>query len=294
MIDEKILIVGSTGMLGNTLLRYFEGLNYKVKTLNRFQIDLSKCSYSELDDKIKNSDCDIVINCAGIIKHRKNINTSDFIAVNSLFPHRIASICENQNIKMIHITTDCVFSGKEGNYTEDCLHEVLDDYGRSKSMGEPKNCTTIRTSIIGEEKSNKLSLLEWVKSNEGKTVDGYENHYWSGVTCLQLGKVINKIIKDNQFWQGVRHVFSPHVNKSQLINMIDEIYELNITLKSIKTNPSVNRTLLTKYNNIDTPGDYHVGLIKSIPNVYKQIKETKEFHDDLRHKEYLKYNDNIL
>jgi hypothetical protein len=76
--------------------------------------------------------------------------------------------------------------------------------------------------------------------------------------------------------------------------MIDEIYELNITLKSIKTNPSVNRTLLTKYNNIDTPGDYHVGLIKSIPNVYKQIKETKEFHDDLRHKEYLKYNDNIL
>ena len=83
MKDEKILIVGSTGMLGNTLLRYFESLNYKVKTLNRFQIDLSKCSYSELDDKIKNSDCDIVINCAGIIKHRKNINTSDFIAVNT-------------------------------------------------------------------------------------------------------------------------------------------------------------------------------------------------------------------
>ncbi len=280
----KVLIVGSTGMLGNTLKEYFTKLKYEVKTLNRSDLDLSSCSREELEEKIIESDCDVLINCAGLIKQRKGVTTSDFISVNSLLPHRLSDICSEQDMKMIHMTTDCVFSGTGGRYDEDYAMDVLDDYGRSKSMGEPNTCTVIRTSIIGEEKNNKLSLLEWVKSNEGKEINGYKNHKWNGLTCLQLGKVMNKIIKDNLYWDGVRHVFSNEVSKYDLVKMINEIYELNIKIKGVNDNLSVNRTLETMY----TIDEYE------IPNLYKQIEETRDFHNEIRNKELAEYYDKLI
>ena len=268
----KVLIVGSTGMLGNTLLEYFRYLKYDIKTLNRGDLDLSKCSNQELEFKIIDSECDILINCAGLIKQRKGTTTTDFIAVNSLLPHRMADICETQGKKMIHITTDCVYDGTEGEYNEDSIHDVFDSYGRSKSMGEPENCTVIRTSIIGEEKTNKLSLLEWVKSNEGKEINGYKNHKWNGLTCLQVGKVMNNIMEGNLFWDGVKHIHSNEVNKYDLVSMINEIYNLNIKITPMDDNISVDRTL-NSIHNIDK---------FKIPNLYKQIEETRDFHDGIK------------
>ena len=268
----KVLIVGSTGMLGNTLLEYFRYLKYDIKTLNRGDLDLSKCSNQELEFKIIDSECDILINCAGLIKQRKGTTTTDFIAVNSLLPHRMADICETQGKKMIHITTDCVYDGTEGEYNEDSIHDVFDSYGRSKSMGEPENCTVIRISIIGEEKTNKLSLLEWVKSNEGKEINGYKNHKWNGLTCLQVGKVMNNIMEGNLFWDGVKHIHSNEVNKYDLVSMINEIYNLNIKITPMDDNISVDRTL-NSIHNIDK---------FKIPNLYKQIEETRDFHDGIK------------
>jgi dTDP-4-dehydrorhamnose reductase len=140
----------------------------------------------------------------------------------------------------------------------------------SKSLGEPDNCTVIRTSIIGEEFKNFLSLIEWVKSNKDKTVNGYRNHIWNGITCLQFAKLCEHIINKNLFWNGVRHVFSPtSATKAQLVKLISDIYNLNVHVIAVETAIKCDRTLSTIYP-----------IILEIPELYEQIKEQKEFKDN--------------
>lgn len=256
-------------MLGHTIKEYFIKMNTPFETLNRQHIDFSTCSYQELYEKIKLSECNIIINCAGLIKQRKNINISDFIAVNSLLPHRLCKISNENNMKLIHITTDCVYSGQLGNYNELSKFDIVDDYGLSKLMGEPKDCTVIRTSIIGEEIKNKLSLLEWAKSNKKNKINGFVNHYWNGLTSLQLSKNIHQIITENIFWKGVRHLYSNKVSKYDLLKMINEIYDLNISIQCCNDMNSIDRSLTSQYDI----------SIFNIPDLYIQIKETRDFHN---------------
>jgi dTDP-4-dehydrorhamnose reductase len=197
----------------------------------------------------------IIINCAGVIKQR-NYKALDLIKVNSEFPHlleKFKASHEYLNLNIIHITTDCVYSGKTGCYKENNVHDCLDDYGKSKSLGEPTDLTIIRTSIIGEEKYSKLSLLEWVKSRKGQTVQGYTSHLWNGVTCLSLAKYIETIISNNNFWRGVRHIYTKNPygastpNKYELVKKISEIYDLDITVIPHETE-LVDRTLSSLYD----------------------------------------------
>lgn len=266
----KILIIGSTGMLGNTLKEYLSSISVTYDTLNREKLDLSTCSYSELKDNIISSECDVLINCAGVIKQRTESTIEKFISVNSLLPHRLSDICKNAGIKMIHITTDCVYSGKTGNYDENSNSDVNDIYGMSKLMGEPNDCTVIRTSIIGEEIKNKLSLLEWVKSNRNSNIDGYLNHIWNGVTSLQLSKIMYNIISKESYWNGVRHIHSNTVTKYDLVNIINNVYELNIDINKTNGSTYINRSLSTIYKN-----DF------LIPDIESQIIETKKFHKEI-------------
>jgi dTDP-4-dehydrorhamnose reductase len=264
----KILIIGSTGMLGNTLKEYLSSISVNYDTLNREKLDLSTCSYSELKENIISSKCDVLINCAGVIKQRIDSTTEKFISVNSLLPHRLSNICNDIGIKMIHITTDCVFSGKNGNYDENSNFDVNEIYGISKRMGEPNDCTVIRTSIIGEEINNKLSLLEWVKSNKNSSIDGYLNHIWNGLTALQLSKIMYNIISKELYWNGVRHIHSNTVSKYDLVNIINNVYELKIDINKTNGSTYINRSLSTIYKNDFT-----------IPDIESQIIETKKFHN---------------
>ena len=109
----------------------------------------------------------------------------------------LAKIKKEHNCQVVHISTDCVFNGKKGNYNEEDDHDCLDVYGKTKSLGENPDLTIIRTSIIGEEITNKRSLVEWVKSNTSKEINGFIKHFWNGVTCLQLAKIIYKIITNS-------------------------------------------------------------------------------------------------
>jgi len=168
---------------------------------------------------------------------------------------------------LIHVTTDCVFSGKTGSYHEYSTPDETNDYGTSKSLGELCDGTIIRTSIIGEELTNKRSLLEWVISNENRTINGYSNHFWNGVTCLQLAKIIYKIINENSYWKGVRHIYSPtSVSKYELCKMISDIYELNITVKEYDTE-KVDKSLSTVYQ-----------ILFNIPELNEQIIEMRNFN----------------
>lgn len=265
----KVIVFGSTGMLGSyvfSLLKEF----YEVVCINRQTINAltttSKELYNELS-RYKYTDT-VIINCVGAIPQRNNLNESKtYIKINTLFPHLLAENCERLGYNLIHITTDCVYSGEKGNYNENDLHDETNVYGVSKSLGEPPNCTIIRTSIIGEELQNKKSLLEWVKSQNNSTINGFSNHYWNGVTCLQLSKIIHHIIANNLFWKGVKHIHSPDsVSKARLVSDIIDVYQLSIKVKETCTEKSVDKTL----SSIFSP-------FIQIPTIRDQILQQKSF-----------------
>lgn len=273
----KIFIFGSNGMLGNYVKSYLSQY-YKIFSLTRNDYDLSKLNINFLEELLLNKSLekdDIVINCAGVIPQackQRSLNSKLYFTINSLFPVILSQLCDKYGARMIHITTDCVFSGKDGNYNELSEHDETNDYGMSKSLGELCKATIIRTSIIGEELTNKRSLLEWVKSNKEKEINGFTQHYWNGVTCLQLAKIIYKVIKDDLYWEGTRHIFSPKsVSKFELVSIINEVYDLNITVVPFETE-KVDKTLITIYNT------------NSIFNIYslkEQIIELNKYTDIL-------------
>lgn len=275
-IIKKYIILGH-GMLGRYMVLQFarSGNNNRCIITSRKHLDVLKVTPQDIKQNILAAsdlqDGDpIVINCIGMIKPEVDkYGVKSAIEVNSIFPHVLANICEELQFPLIHITTDCVFSGKKGNYTEKDPHDALDVYGKTKSLGEPENCTVIRTSIIGEEVGQARSLVEWIKSNAGKTVNGFTNHLWNGVTCLQLSKVVEQIARRSSFWKGVRHVYSPTaVNKLELVKMVNDIYNLGITVIPTQAKEACDRTLT---NDILTHSGY------DIPELYIQIQEMKEF-----------------
>jgi len=266
----KIYLFGSTGMLG----RYVYTLlikHYNVKCITRNDYNIENDTVKKLEEVLTSNLCenDIIINCAGIIPQKyEKYHYKTYILVNTLFPHKLSEISDKYKTKLIHITTDCVYDGIKGNYFESDLQTATDIYGVSKSLGEPKNTTIIRTSIIGEELTGKKSLLEWVKSNKNGIINGYKNHYWNGVTCLTLAKIINEIIDKDLFWKGIKHIFSPNIiSKYELCCYINEIYNLNIVIRETDDKEKKNMTL--SHNN----SEYNF----KIKSIYEQICELKEY-----------------
>ena len=271
----KIYVLGYKGMLGRYVSTYLKDY-FDVINLSRNEIDASKITEEELHAKLFYlgvKENDVVINCVGTIKPQIDaLGDLNGIQVNSVFPRLLANVCEKLNTKLIHPTTDCVFTGLKGKYNENDIHDVSDVYGRSKSLGEPNNCTVIRTSIIGEEVGQGRSLVEWIKSSSNTTVFGFTNHYWNGVTCLQFAKICEKIINTNGYWNGVKHIHSNTLNKKELVELISSIYGLNVTVTSKETATMCDRSIVSIYERVDSMG---------IPTLETQIKEMKEFSEKL-------------
>ena len=270
----KIFIFGSNGMLGNYIKSYLS-TKYEIISLTRKDYDLSNTNIDTLTSLLKEKNIqkdDIVINCAGMIPQaskQRGLDTRLYFTINSLFPVILSHICDKVEAKMIHVTTDCVFSGKDGKYNEDSLHDEINDYGMSKSLGELCKATILRTSIIGEEVNNKRSLVEWVFSNKNSNINGYKNHMWNGVTCLQLSKIIKNMIETNNYWNGVRHIFSPRtVSKYELVSMINDTYELNIIINPFNAEKRLDKSITTIY---ETNNEFN------IPDLKEQINEMKEY-----------------
>jgi dTDP-4-dehydrorhamnose reductase len=270
-VPLKVLLLGSTGMLGNYILKYL-----KLQNITTICI---KCDAENKIENIKqnikehiteNVNC-VIINCIGLIPQTGELDDLKYLKINSIFPKYLDIISNELNCKLIHITTDCVFDGTtKESYDEDSIKNEKSIYGMSKILGENlQNATIIRTSIIGETFNGRVnkSLLEWVRSNKNGSVNGFTNHFWNGVTCLQLAKIINEIIITNEYWIGIRHIYSPNVvSKYDLICIINEIYNLNINIIPSKGDYDINKSLKSKYSNRFV-----------IPDLEIQIKEMYAF-----------------
>ena len=252
----KILILGASGMLGHKMIQVGNELGHEIfGTIRGYGQEIKKQLFcginietekglNMLDNLISSVNFDAVVNCIGIV-NKKMINPAQTIYCNSVFPHKLASICSKNNVKLIHISTDCVFSGKKpGAYTGKDESDALDLYGKSKELGEIDygNHLTIRTSLIGREiHDEKTGLLEWFLSQSGE-VEGYSKAIWSGFTTSALSKIIYALIKNFPDLNGIVQVASQPIDKYSLLLLLKKYFGKDISIRKNK-NFRCNRSL---------------------------------------------------
>ncbi|OLC19701.1 MAG: hypothetical protein AUH33_05255 [Chloroflexi bacterium 13_1_40CM_68_21] len=181
---------------------------------------------------------DVVVNAIGIVKQRAAAQDPVLsITVNSLFPHRLAALCTASHARLIHFSTDCVFSGRRGEYTEDDTPDPIDLYGRSKLLGEVEGAgvLTLRTSIIGRELENMTGLLEWFLGRAGTRIPGYAKVIWSGVTTNFLARVVARLAQASQSVEGIFHLSGPPISKYELLIALNEVFGTATTVEPDQT-----------------------------------------------------------
>ena len=265
----KLLILGSNGLLGNTITKYFldrpdfstfsilrnksKLIYFKEKYHKNFLLIDNILDYDQTEKNIKSLSPDIIINCLGMTNKNHIINANnyeEFITVNSLFPYRLQRTCTELGARLIHFSTDCIFSGKKGFYNENDIPDPPDIYGRSKLLGELdfENTITIRKSVIGHELITKKGLLEWFLS-QNNSVQGYKNAIFSGITVLELAKLIDKYLIPRDDLKGILNIAGELISKFDLLKIIANVYEKKIDIipnELIKIDRSLNGSQFNK------------------------------------------------
>lgn len=236
----KILIIGVNGMIGHGMFNYFsknhevygtlkgDYKNYNLSSFKKIFHNINLNDLSNLKKVINELLPDIVINCSGIIKQKSDQFTKeDHIYLNSKIPLLIYKICIKKNIRLISFSTDCVFDGKKGLYKDDDTPNAQDIYGISKAQGElrKKNCLTIRTSTIGLEVENRHGLIEWFLNQNGKSIEGYDNAIYSGLTTGELARYLEYILLNFPDLSGVYNMAANKISKYQLLTMLSQKLE---------------------------------------------------------------------
>lgn len=245
----KILILGGSGMLGHRLwinLRKEHEVWVTVRGEHnpfpavpefpaeniRYRVD--GLYFDEVTRALASIQPDLVINCIGLIKQMGHLARDPLysISLNALLPHRVSLICRAAKIRMIHISTDCVFSGKKGNYTEDDPSDADDLYGRTKFLGEVSypHCFTLRTSIIGLELKNRLGLIEWFLAQQG-TIKGFQRAIYTGFTTDEIARIINQYIIPRPDLHGLYQVSSQPISKYDLLMLAKQAFKKDVEIQ---------------------------------------------------------------
>ena len=227
-----------------------------LKTSKMIKIDFDQ---NQSLDFLYNLSPDIIINCVGITTRRiNNDNISNLEFVNSRLPHLLNEWTEENSKRLIHFSTDCVYSGKNGNYRESDNPDAKDIYGKTKAIGEinNSNALTIRASLIGREVFNHTELFEWLYKNKSGKVHGYENVQYSGLTTIRMSKILDKIINHFPDLQGVFNISSKPITKYSLLNLINKHFKLEIQVEKdlkIKSNKVLISKKFTEITDIEIP-----------------------------------------
>ncbi|MCO5069986.1 MAG: SDR family oxidoreductase [Rhizobiaceae bacterium] len=246
---RKILILGVSGMLGNAAYQLFaksegwgvvgwarnlDGLGFLPRTSDASLVGgLDISSRERLLARLEAEKPDVVLNCIGVIKQlaeAKDPITS--IEINALLPHQLARICAAIGARLVHISTDCVFNGRKGMYREADPSDAEDLYGRTKYLGEVdyEHAISLRTSIIGHEIRTSVSLLDWFLSQPGPSVKGYAKAVFSGLTTVELSRVIRDVVLPRPQMHGLWHVASKPIDKMSLLRLIAEAYDKKVEI----------------------------------------------------------------
>tara|TARA_S200000501_G_C20794672_1_gene731205 strand:- start:114 stop:977 length:864 start_codon:yes stop_codon:yes gene_type:complete len=246
----KILILGGNGMIGHQLYNSWKD-NHEVKVTLRdnykqyshHKIFRKQDIFEKIDVRAKEilkqtiikAEPEVIVNAVGITKKNVKIDTGLTKKINSKFPHSLSEICSSNKIRLIHLSSDCVFSGKKGNYNEKDIKDAEDTYGVSKSEGEidMSNVLTIRKSTIGFELNNKHGLLEWFLSQSGD-VFGYTNAIFTGLTTRELAKKLIYIIENQKNLSGILHLIGEKIDKYSLLKKVKKIFKI----KNVNVIPS--------------------------------------------------------
>jgi len=251
MKDVRIVVLGGAGMLGHKMFQVlrerFPGTICTTRQDVRHP-PFDKVDLLQGDDVIRGVEVmdfdrvqkvleeirpDFIVNCVGIVKQRDAARAAiPSITINSLLPHKLAAFAEKWGGRVIHPSTDCVFNGQRGNYTETDASDAEDLYGKSKFLGELHcdNGLTLRTSIIGRELAGHRSLLDWFLSQNGKTVRGFRRVIYSGVTTNQLSEVVAMIIRQFPALHGLYQVVSQPISKYDLLCKIRDAHRVDINI----------------------------------------------------------------
>lgn len=279
---KNVLILGASGMAGHVIYNYLsERKSYSIigtTNTNDFlgnTVKLDIFNIEKLKKIIDDFKPDFVINCIGMLINDANDFPDKTVYANSYFPHLLQKLCFEKSFKLIHISTDCVFSGKDGRYIEKSFKDATDVYGLSKSLGEIEDLTnlTIRTSIIGPEiKKNGVGLFHWFMNQENE-VFGYKSNIWSGVTTLELAKFIDWII--NNSLVGLVHLTNnDSISKYNLLKLMAEIFNKEIVI-SDKKDYSCDKSL------VSTNVDYIVPTYEEM--LIEQKKFMEKFNELYKH-----------
>ena len=243
-MQPKLVVLGSAGMLGH---KVFQRLQHEFSSTTGLQraatsrlapcgnitTGIDAADFDCLAEHLKQIRPDYIINCVGIIKQRPEAQDPiPAITINALLPHRLAALAATWNGRLIHFSTDCVFSGLRGKYREDDPSDAQDLYGRSKFLGEVRsaNGLTLRTSIIGRELAGRRSLLEWFRSQNGGRVRGYRRVMWSGVTTNHAAELVARIIRQHSDLCGLYQVASEPISKLELLLLLKKAYSLDVQI----------------------------------------------------------------
>lgn len=244
----KVLIVGASGMIGSTVLRVLSeksewqvyGTVRDLRVKRFFSEAIGKRLIADID--VENPDLlikvldqirpDVVVNCAGLTKHKPEADDPLVsVPINALMPHRLAAMSKLVGARLIHVSTDCVFSGEKGGYSESDFVDARDVYGKSKALGEVlyPHTITLRTSTIGHELQSKYGLLDWFLSQEGHC-KGYTRAIFSGLPTVVFAQVMRDVVIPNRQLTGLYHVAAEPIDKYQLLKLIAEVYGKSIDI----------------------------------------------------------------
>ena len=285
-----VAVLGTTGMLGNSVVQEFAKFDGELIGSARNKQTDERLAKSFLLDANSNDlpkplvdlgEGDFVINCVGVIKpyidESSASSRKNALLINGLFPYVLEALAIERGFKIIQIATDCVFSGTRGNYIETDVHDAVDVYGKSKSVGEvpSANMMNLRASIIGPEVDRSTSLFEWVRNQpQNAKVTGYTDHHWNGVTAASFAKICKGIVESQGFIAGVQHLIpGDTVTKSQLVKEIAaKTNRLDIEIIDGPSGTETDRTLATDNAGQNLKLWTNAGY-KTIPNIFDLVDE---------------------
>ena len=245
----RVLVMGASGMIGSAMFRVLSDQSdwtvfgtlrsadatrfFCVELANNLLTGVDVANPVEMTGIFSKVQPDVVVNCIGLTKHHKQSNDPLLaIPINALFPHQLSQLCAETGVRLIHVSTDCVFSGRKGSYTEQDESDAMDVYGKSKFLGEVSSAhsITLRTSTIGHELESQYGLLEWFLAKQERC-QGYRNAIFSGLPNTGFAQLVRDVVIPRTDLTGLYHVGASPINKFDLLDLIANVYGKSIDIE---------------------------------------------------------------